>query len=281
MSNNSEATQSGDAAGTPSSRPKGNKGHRKDRRHNTSRRPNKFKGKCEDLKDYIYEISSTGGNSFTKTNREVAEYVGRTITGGGEFRTAMIDLQLDPLIEPVPPDDPDAPDFPIRFDIWREDRKAWLRRVEGRRKVMEQIFPTVLGQCDPAVRARIEAAETWDNINTTNDVIGMLRLIRNCEVQCQTRRDETSTLLDAERSVMNFRQNTLPDSEYYQSFKDKIETADRLGAAIGEKPDLIAAKLATIAADPDAPTDAERATAVSAVKDAYLARLFLINSDKK
>jgi hypothetical protein len=80
---------------------------------------------------------------------------------------------------------------------------------------------------------------------------------------------------------MNFHQNTLPDSEYYQSFKDKIETADRLGAAIGEKPDLIAVKLATIAADPDAPTDAERATAVSAVKDAYLARLFLINSDKK
>jgi hypothetical protein len=59
---------------------------------------------------------------------------------------------------------------------------------------------------------------------------------------------------------MNFHQNTLPDSEYYQSFKDKIETADRLGAAIGEKPDLIAAKLATIAADPDAPTDAEKTT---------------------
>jgi hypothetical protein len=62
----------------------------------------------------------------------------------------MIDLQLDPLIEPVPPDDPDAPDFPIWFDIWREDHKAWLHRVEGHRKVMEQIFPTVLGQCDPA-----------------------------------------------------------------------------------------------------------------------------------
>jgi hypothetical protein len=131
------------------------------------------------------------------------------------------------------------------------------------------------------VRARIKAVETWDNINTTNDVIGMLHLIRNCEVQRQTRCDKTSTLLDAEQSVMNFCQHTLPDSEYYQSFKDKIETADRLGAAIGEKPDLIAAKLATITAVPDAPTDAERATAVSAVKYAYLARLFLINSDKK
>jgi hypothetical protein len=31
MSNNSEASQSGDATGTPSSQPKGNKGHRKDR----------------------------------------------------------------------------------------------------------------------------------------------------------------------------------------------------------------------------------------------------------
>ena len=283
MSSNSQPAPSADNNGAPSTRSEGNRnpGRRKDRRHNASKRTNKFRGKCEDLKDAIYEISSTGGDSFTKTNREVAEYVGRTITGGGEFRTAMIDLQLDPLIEPAPPDQPDAVDFPIRFDIWREDRKLWLRRVEDRRKVMEQIFPTVLGQCDPAVRARIEASENWNDINTTNDVIGMLRLIRNCEVQRQTRRDETSTLLDAERSVMNFRQNALPDSEYYQSFKDKIETADQLGAAIGEKPDLIAAKLGTVAADPDFPTDAERATAASAVKDAYLARLFLINSDKK
>jgi hypothetical protein len=156
-----------------------------------------------------------------------------------------------------------------------------LHRVEGHRKVMEQIFPTVLGQCDPVVRARIEAAETWDNINTTNDVIGMLRLIRNCEVQRQTQCNETSTLLDAERSVMNFRQNTLPDSKHYQSFKDKIKTADWLGAAIGEKPDLIAVKLTTIVVVPDAPTDAERATMVSVFKDAYLAHLFLINSDKK
>jgi hypothetical protein len=146
---------------------------------------------------------------------------------------------------------------------------------------MEQIFPTVLGQCAPVVRARIKAVETWDNINTTNDVIGMLCLIRNCKVQRQTRRDETSTLLDVEQSIMNFHQHTLPDSKYYQSFKDEIETADWLGAAIGEKPDLIAAKLATIMAVPDAPTDAKRATVVSAVKDAYLECLFLINSDKK
>jgi uncharacterized glyoxalase superfamily metalloenzyme YdcJ len=84
------------------------------------------------------------------------------------------------------------------------------------------------------MRARIEADGQWDNINNDCDVIRLLELIRNCEVQRQTRRDEDDTLIEAERAVMNYKQNSLSDSEYYETFKDKVVTADRLGAAIGE-----------------------------------------------
>ena len=281
MVENPDSTQSAGAAESSSSRGQGNRSRRKDKRSNPSKRSSKFKGKCEDIKECIYEISSSGSDSFTKTNREVAECVGRAITGAGELRAAMIDLRMGDELEPVPPDDPNAPDFAIRVETWREDRKAWARRTENRLKVKQQIFPIVLGQCDPAVRSRIEAAADWNDINANNDVIGMLRLIRNCEVQRQTRRDETSTLLDSERRLLNFRQNGMTDSEYCQTFKDKVETADQLGAAVGEKPDLIDAKLNSIAADPDLPAEAERQTATAAVKDEYLSRLLLFNSDKK
>lgn len=33
----------------------------------------KFKGKCEELKGYIYKISSSGADSFTRVNHEVAD----------------------------------------------------------------------------------------------------------------------------------------------------------------------------------------------------------------
>ena len=161
MVENPDNTQSAGAAESSSSRGQGNRSRRKDKRNNPAKRSSKFKGKCEDIKECIYEISSSGGDSFTKTNREVAEYVGRAITGAGEFRTAMIDLRMGDELEPVPPDDPNAPDFAIRVEIWREDRKAWARRAENRLKVKQQIFPRLPSRERRLWRAAPAAPPCW------------------------------------------------------------------------------------------------------------------------
>jgi len=85
----------------------------RDKRRSRGHHPNrtkplivKFKGKCEELKDAIFEIlSASGSNSFTKAKRDIAEYVACKIPGAGEFRTAMINMDLEPLVEPeFPPD---------------------------------------------------------------------------------------------------------------------------------------------------------------------------------
>ena len=172
-----------------------------DNAQSRSQTAGKFKGKCEALKGHVFEIVSSGTDSFTKVNEEIAEYVARTIPGAGDFRTAMINMSLDPLVEPVFPADPAAPNHAELLEIWREDRKLFIKRQEERRKVANQVFPIVLGQCDPAMRARIEADINWDDINNACDVIRLLQLIRNCEVQRQTRRDEDHTLIEATKNV--------------------------------------------------------------------------------
>ena len=283
MSGNPDNAQSAGAAESSSSRGQGSRsqGRRKGKRSNSSKRPSELKGKREEVKDCVCEISSSGSDSFTKTNREVAERVGRAITGAGELRAAAVDLRAGGELEPAPPGDPSAPDFAVRVETWREDRKAWARRAENRLKVKQQIFPAALGQRDPAARPRVEAAADWDDVNANNDVIGMLRLIRSCEVQRQARRDEASALLGSERRLVTFRQSNLASSERCQSLKDKVEAADQLGAAAGEKPDLISARLNSAAADPDLPAEAERQAATAAAKEERPSRLLLSSSDKK
>jgi len=126
----------------------------------------------------MYNISLSGPDSFTKVNHEVAQYVACTIPCTGEFCTAMINMQLDPLAEPEFLPDPDDTDFAQLVEIWREDHKLFVKQQEEHQKVITQIFPIVLGQYAPAMHAHMEANANLDAINDGYNVIGMLQLIR-------------------------------------------------------------------------------------------------------
>jgi len=78
--------------------------HNRNRHSNNKKKTTKFKGACKELEGNVYEISSTSGDSFTKVNRNVAEFCARTVPFAGELRTAMINLQLEPLTPPAFPD---------------------------------------------------------------------------------------------------------------------------------------------------------------------------------
>ena len=66
-------------------------------------------GKQAEIKDHIYNVGGIqGGNDlFDKTTCEIADFVSRSIKGGGKFQTAMDldDLSFQPLINPPFPDD--------------------------------------------------------------------------------------------------------------------------------------------------------------------------------
>lgn len=50
-------------------------------------RPAKFEGKCDDLKGYIYDcVDGKQADAYTKTTKEIAEYVGRTYKYGSDAR---------------------------------------------------------------------------------------------------------------------------------------------------------------------------------------------------
>jgi hypothetical protein len=76
------------------------------RRNNRSRRnttpttrETHFEGSCEDLKGSVYDVTA-GKDTFLKTTRKIAEYVGREYSNAGEYHLAMINLNLPALVEP-------------------------------------------------------------------------------------------------------------------------------------------------------------------------------------
>jgi hypothetical protein len=89
-------------------------------------------------------------------------------------------------------------------------------------------------------------------------------------------------MMEAQNNLMNFKQSqNMFNTEYFEVFQAKLETADLLHAAIGEQAGRVAIELEEIAVDPNVPTDEERKQARMAAKDKFLARLLLSNADTK
>jgi cytochrome c biogenesis protein ResB len=66
----------------------------------------KFEGKCTELKGHIYDCSdSRQSDKFTKTTKEIAEYVGRTYKYGGDIRVVVNNLEEISITEPTDPPD--------------------------------------------------------------------------------------------------------------------------------------------------------------------------------
>jgi hypothetical protein len=76
--------------------------NRNQHNNTSSQRETRFEGSCEDLKGSVYDVTA-GKDTFLKTTRKIAEYVGCEYTDAGEYRVAMINLNLPALVEPQLP----------------------------------------------------------------------------------------------------------------------------------------------------------------------------------
>ena len=120
-------------------------------------RSERFEGKCDALKGHIYDVargSNKHHETFQKTTREIAEYIGREFDEGGEFRTGLVNLRLPDLIEPVPPDDPNADK--VGFEKWKFEFARYRKDSANRKKNEQKAYALILGQCSPAVRDPIK-----------------------------------------------------------------------------------------------------------------------------
>jgi hypothetical protein len=79
-------------------------GHRGGQRDQQPPRVPKFEGKCPELAGHIYDYSNArqAADKYTKTTREICEYVGRTYKFGADTKVA-----LQTLKKPVFQDPPD------------------------------------------------------------------------------------------------------------------------------------------------------------------------------
>ncbi|MDA3875509.1 MAG: hypothetical protein PF483_00315, partial [Halothiobacillus sp.] len=272
--------QSGAATDSASNR---KSGRNRGRRNRENTQPSeKFEGKCADLKGHVYDLSSATGKireTFQKTTREIAEYIGREFDDAGDFRTGLVELNLPGLIEPVMPQDPDANRG--AFEKWKFSYSRYEKELASRKKNLHKAFALILGQCSQAVRDIIESNEKWADINARSDVIALLKLIQQAIVAKRTTVHRIQSLVETEHEFYGFRQGKMSHSEYFDRFKDLVETVSQKGGDLGAYQELVDAQLGTEGLTPSTASDSQYEDARARCRERYLAMCLILKADKR
>ena len=132
------------------------------------------------MKGYTYDLRGTGSNAddFARTTKEIAEWIAQNYEdGGADVCNAMDPTKL--VFDSFPTiTDPAPTALTVEVKRWEFQLKQRFHEELKRKQLSNLAFATVLGQCSPAVRDRLEASNRWSTISDANDLIGLLKLLR-------------------------------------------------------------------------------------------------------
>jgi hypothetical protein len=195
----------------------------------------KFEGKCADLKGHIYDcLDVRQSDQYTKTTKEIAEYVGRTYTYGGDARLAVETLALPTLTKPTdPPADANRTDTRIWEKTVDEHVKQRLRLDEN----MKTLYSLVWGQCTDIMRQKLEAHESFAGVLSTGDRLGLLRLVKGVAFQFHSQKYLPHALHEALKRYYNCAQGKYATAQVYlEHFQNVIAVVTESGGSIAGHP---------------------------------------------
>ena len=107
-----------------------------------------FKGKATDLNGFIYDVGLPISNNvlFSKTTKEIAEYVSCTIEGAGDFHLAMVDLAFPVMaLPPAPVKNAPGTTEPSWVDKeqYKLQNSKYIKKMDKRSQVQTKVFPLV------------------------------------------------------------------------------------------------------------------------------------------
>jgi hypothetical protein len=144
-------------------------------------------------------------------------------------------------------------------------------------------------QCSPNLKNDLEASNTFANIRSNQDVIGLLKLVQSlcCSYNAKTK-GVVATVASHKPLFMHYQKDTVDNHTYHWEFLTHIETIETYGGigVVGVAPTFLATKIKELAnagtiTDADNPTDAKHAIALAAVCEEYLAALMLSSAHRE
>ena len=175
----------------------------------------KFEGKCMDLKGHIYDCSDVRqSDQYTKTTKEIAEFVGRTYKYGGDARLAVESLKKPEFEMPSDPIDGASKTMER---IWEKTVDEFVKRSTHLEENMKTLYSLVWGQCTDIMRQKLDAHESFAEVSSMGDGIRILRLVKGIAFQFQSQKYLPHALHEALKRYYNCARGKFANTQTYLS----------------------------------------------------------------
>ena len=132
----------------------------------------KIEGKCDKIKGHIYDCSNSHQSDlFTKTTKEIEEYVGRTYKYGGDVQLLVENLML-PVV--VAPEDPPKGASWTEERIWATSMDKYVKQCNYLDENVKTLYSLVWGQCSDIMRQKIESLNNFKEMSSSGDRLELL-----------------------------------------------------------------------------------------------------------
>jgi hypothetical protein len=235
----------------------------------------KFDGKCEELKGHIFDCTDVRqSDQYSRTVKEIAEYVGRTYKYGADARMAVEQLAR-PTIE-VPNDPPDDA-TKTQLRIWEKKIDEFVKRETYLDENLKTIYSLVWGQCTDIMRQKVESLETFESTSATYDGIGLLKAIKDVVFNFQSQKYLPHALHESTRRFYLCQQaRHVTTTTYLEQFQNVVDVVEHSGGGVGHHPGIVKQIAQEKGKAVGAVTEEEKKEA----QERYLAVAFILGSDR-
>ena len=106
--------------------------------------------------------------------------------------------------------------------MWDYDYKEYKVRTARLRKNSENLFSIILGQCTPAMRAKLESRDGWKKMKEDYNTIDLLKAIRDITYKFKGHKNAYLSLHMAQHDVFLMKQGKIESVTDYRKRYDAV-----------------------------------------------------------
>ena len=186
------------------------------RTRNRTTNTSKFEGMNKDLG--VFETADEriargrGQNQFVDTMKTLTSYAARkldTKEGKTDIRDVLRDMKAFAPEEPVRPAPDDLGDYDrLLVDLYRGDLKERKDKVKAFKEGQTTMWAVILGQTSRKMLSELEATDNYRTALEASDILALIKGIKIVSYKFDGHRHKPSTLLNANRDLINYEQGT-------------------------------------------------------------------------
>jgi hypothetical protein len=207
---------------------------------------------------------------YSATMKEIAEYVGREYSNGGDIRYTV---ENEKVFVVQVPDDPIYKASASEKRIWERRIDEYFKRQNRLIANCETVYALMMGQCTDYMRASLEATKGYSAMKDSFDMIKLIKAIKGLTYQFGGQRYHVMSLHQAKKRWYGMYQGQeMTNAHFLEKFNTNVSIVEQYGEDVGIDAAAINAELVEVGVfDVGLTTEVERLSAQAQAKEKYLA----------